>query len=405
MSAQESKTVLICFARTGSGHRSAAASISESIAEASGQLRESHKINVICEDVIAPSSFVHRLLEQTYIFLEQHHRNWLDYFYALIEWLKPNEWEPGYLLCRKYAQKLLKRTQPDIIVSVHPMINHFLKRAIDETEFGKKPELIVVLTDPNDQFWSGWACRGANLTLVPNDLAKSKVVALGLDASKVRIVGMPVSSCFARPCKQSRADFLLNFNLQPDVLTICLSAGEAGGGKIEEIYNRLAEVKRKIQVIAICGRNVKLIETIRSLSWQAKFPTVVLPRVDSMNELMNACDLFVTKPGGLTTFEAIARRLPIAFEMIGGVMPQERGTVSMLLSCGVSQVIRRAEDILPIINDLKAPGVRDRNPITSEHSLNKTDAANTIAKIIMTEMMGDGCFKNVDGTLSKSFAQ
>jgi UDP-N-acetylglucosamine:LPS N-acetylglucosamine transferase len=347
---------------------------------------------------------VYRLLENTYNFLEQHHQHLLDYFYAFIEWLKPNEWEPGYFLCRKYAQELLKRTQPDIIVSVHPMINHFLKRAIDEIEFGKKPELIVVLTDPNDQFWSGWACRGANLTLVPNDLAKNKVVALGLDASKVRIVGMPVSSCFARPCKQSRADFLLNFNLQPDVLTICLCAGGAGAGKIEEIYNKLTEVKRKIQVIAICGRNVKLIETIRSLSWQAKLPTVVLARVDSMNELMNACDLLVTKPGGLTTFEAIARRLPIAFEMIGGVMPQERGTGSMLLSCGVSQAIRRAEDILPIINDLKAPGVRDKNPITSEHSLDKTDAANTIAKIIMTESIGDECLESVPGALNESFA-
>ncbi|MDR3615827.1 MAG: hypothetical protein P4L53_19870 [Candidatus Obscuribacterales bacterium] len=403
MNVQESKTVLICFARTGSGHKSAAAAISEAIAEVSLQSKETTKINVICEDVIAPSSFVHLMFENAYNFLEQHYPQWLDYFYAFIEWLKPNEWEPGYWLSKKYAQGLLMRTRPDIIVSVHPMINHFLKRAIDETEFGKKPKLIVVLTDPSDQFWSGWACRDANLTLVPNDLARNKVLALGLDASKVKIVGMPVSSRFSRPCKQSRADFLRKFNLQPDILTICLCAGEAGGGKITEIYNKLAEVRRKIQVIVICGRNAKLNEAIRCLSWQVTFPTVVLPRVDDMNELMNACDLLVTKPGGLTTFEAIARRLPIAFEMVGGVMPQERGTASMLLSCGVCQAIRQAEDIVPIVNNLRAPSVRDSTPITSEHSLDKTDATESIARIIMTEMMHDQCFKTVD-SLSESLA-
>jgi hypothetical protein len=190
MSAQKRKTVLICFARTGSGHKTAAAANSESIAEASAHLGEKGTSNVICEDVIAPSSSVHRLLENTYNFLEQHHQNWLGYFYAFIEWLKPNRWEPGYFLCRKYAQKLLERTRPDIIVSVHPMINYFLKRAIDEMKVAvdKKSELIVVLTDPSDQFWSGWACRGANLTLVPNDLARTKVLALGLDAFVVEIL-------------------------------------------------------------------------------------------------------------------------------------------------------------------------------------------------------------------------
>ena len=68
---------------------------------------------------------------------------------------------------------------------------------------------------------------------------------------------------------------------------------------------------------------------------------------------MNAVDLMVTKAGGLTTFEAIARRLPMAIDIITEPMPQEAGTIKILLEASkkthLAHVIRRPEDIIKII--------------------------------------------------------
>ena len=72
-----------------------------------------------------------------------------------------------------------------------------------------------------------------------------------------------------------------------------------------------------------------------------------------MADLMNAVDVMVTKAGGLTTFEALARRLPLVLDRTIEPMPQEALTLEMLVKAGVSEELNNPDDIVDIIDEMK----------------------------------------------------
>ncbi len=106
-----------------------------------------------------------------YNYLLEYHQSWMKYYIDFIEAVKPNNCALGYWLAYPYVNRLLATADPNVVVSVHPMTNHYLARAIKSLPRKPLPNLIVVVTDPNAQLWSGWACQDAHLTVSPNDLA------------------------------------------------------------------------------------------------------------------------------------------------------------------------------------------------------------------------------------------
>src|SRR5262249_25890118 len=77
-------------------------------------------------------------------------------------------------------------------------------------------------------------------------------------------------------------------------------------------------------------------------------------------KLMHSANVMVSKLGGLTTFEALACRLPIIADAITPPMPQEAGTVKMIEKKGAGILLRRSSDIVPTIRDLVSDPQRYR---------------------------------------------
>jgi len=98
---------------------------------------------------------------------------------------------------------------------------------------------------------------------------------------------------------------------------------------------------------------------------------------------MSACDLLITKGGGLTTFEAIARRLPMALDLLTEPMPQEAGTVNMLIETNLAKPFKKVEELLPIVESLKIVENRESKSLPIAHNLDRTDAIYDIAKTIL----------------------
>ncbi len=114
-------------------------------------------------------------------------------------------------------------------------------------------------------------------------------------------------------------------------------------------------------------------------------PTAVLDKLPSMSDAMNACDLLVTKAGGLTTYEAVARRLPMALDMITEPMPQEFGTASLLIDAKLARAIKKPEDIVALAESLQ---IRNREepplPLPLKYNLNRTESVYEIAKLVLS---------------------
>ena len=219
--------------------------------------------------------------------------------------------------------------------------------------------------------------------MVPNELGKKQLNEWGVPKDRIKIVGMPVNSDFVKPPTVGPEEFRNHLGLSKDRLTVCINAGWAGGGNMLAIYKELAGVHRQIQAIFLCGHNKDLYERARKEAKNSPIPTAVLPFHDRMADLMAAVDLMVTKAGGLTTFEAIARKLPMAIDMITKPMPQEAGTVQILVDQKLAAAVERPSDIVDIVERLQP--VEDRNSVKlpSAYSLDRVDAVYDIARTVL----------------------
>ncbi len=375
--------VWIFFSKTGGGHASAARALEAALIELSAQQKLGDRLKLVVDSVVERSHPINQLFVGLYNYLLCHKQSWMKYYYAFINVIKPNDSLVGYWLIRPFLKQLLTKEEPSVIVSVHPMLNHYLARNRKELGLTKTVRLIEVITDPNGELWAGWACKDMDLIIAPNDLARDQLVAMGVHPERIRILGMPVNPDFLKPSSKSRAEFLQELGLEPDKLTVCINAGWAGGGNMQKVYEQLAKVGRPFQVLFLCGHNTVLYEAMEVASAVSPIKTAVLPFHNSMVDVMSHCDLMVTKAGGLTTFEAIAKRLPLVFDVITEPMPQERGTVEMLLNMGVSQAVREPADIISIVESLDPKPNRESQPLPALHNLNQTAGAYEIAKIAL----------------------
>jgi UDP-N-acetylglucosamine:LPS N-acetylglucosamine transferase len=301
----------------------------------------------------------------------------------------------GYAISGPYLENWLRKHPLDVLVSVHPMVNQYMVKALKATGLYGKVKLVTVITDPNGEFWRGWACPEADLSIVPNDLGKNQLIEWGVAPEKIRVMGMPVNADFIKPPTVKPAEFRQHLSLSPDRPTVCINAGWAGGGNMLHIYRELQNVSTPVQAIFLCGHNRALYEMAKKEAKLSPIPTAVLPFHDRMPDLMAAVDLMVTKAGGLTTFEAIARKLPMAIDMITPPMPQEAGTVQIIIEQGLARGVRTPSDIIEIVEQLQPVADRSRLKLPAAHSLDKIDAVYEISNSIiqycerLTEPTGD----------------
>lgn len=375
--------ICVFFSDTGGGHRSAAEAVEQALLDLLNQVEpDSPSAEILVDNGVEKSHPLNRYFVQLYNYLLRHNQSMMKYYYWFIEQTKPNNSEYGYQVSKPYLLKLLEESDVDMIVSVHPMSNHYLARAIKDS--GRNIKLVTVVTDPNGDFWSGWACPDADLTIVPNDLGRDRLLSWNIKPEKIMMAGMPVHPDFIKPPSTSRAEFLSHLGLSPDKPTICINAGWAGGGNTLAIYKALAQNCRDAQVVFLCGHNTELYERVKREAKDYAIPTAVLPFHDRMSDLMSAVDLMVTKAGGLTSFEAIARRLPMAIDMITLPMPQELGTARMLCKQGVAAAIEKPEDIIDVVNRVKVRTPENEMVLPEAHGLNKVGAVYDIASTVLS---------------------
>jgi len=371
--------ILICFSKTGKGHQSAAIAIADAISEIYTDSKD--KPTVLIEDVLTNSCAINYFFVSIYNFILRHCQPLMKHYYRYLEWTKPNLSSICYRFSENYIKSLLKQTQPCVIVSTHPMINQYLARAISELNLQSK--FIVVLTDPSNQFWTAWACNDASLTIVPNDLACQRLITLGVKPTLLKIIGMPVHPQFTQPAKHERRALLNELGLETERTTILILGSAEGGESVKQIYTALKSINSVVQVVYVGGSESARAKITRE-SIRQNIKTAILPFSSEMADLMNACDLIVTKAGGLTIFESIARHLPIALNLMTDPMPQEIGTVEMLLDVGLARPVRKAEDIVEIALQIARDGSKSFGELPGIHNLNNTCAVYEIAQEIIS---------------------
>jgi UDP-N-acetylglucosamine:LPS N-acetylglucosamine transferase len=389
MSDEASKKFLIITSETGGGHTSAAAAIADG-------LKRFGAVDCLVNiaRAIEESHYLAQKCAEFYNYLLRYHQPLMKYYYWAIERFRPNESNLLYRLTSRYLRQLFEKYCPQVVVSVHPMTQHFLGRMLRELGLLERIPLVTVVTDPCYGFWRGWACEEVSLYLVATEEARQQLLDYGVPAEKIKICGIPIHPKFQFQNDDQKAAARAELGLDPECFTMFINAGWIGGGNIPQIFEKMVEQGEQIknaQAIFLAGRNNKLRVQASAMAARAPFPTKVIGYTNAMEKLMSAADVMVSKLGGLTTFEALASRLPIIADTITPPMPQESQTATLLSRYRAGVLLERAGDIVPVVRRL----IHDPAEMASMRQ-----AASRLAIPDATKRIVDELMRKVEGRIT-----
>lgn len=296
------KKVLIFSEAFGSGHTKAAEAVAQSVSlyEPSVQTqiieigRMLHPIN---------SALILRAYKQI---IKTCPSLWKKIYHDLT---KPNQAVPYWLqfmiyhLFHRNIEKVLDQIQPDLVICTHPFSSSTLSRL---KQTGYPVSLCTVITDFHAH--RVWVQHEVDLYIVLNDEVRRQLIDMGIQEHRIAVAGIPIKSCFWEKKKKPEARTKLNLKNMP---TVMVMGGGLGLGGISDLAHTLSKWKDRVQLIICTGYNHSLrISLERNNRFQ--HPHIIITGfVDHIDELLDAADLLISKPGGLTCLEALSKGVPM----------------------------------------------------------------------------------------------
>ena len=341
-----SPRILILFSDTGGGHRAAARALTDAL-----QLLDPTCTVTVADPLIGEGPRITRRLAALYPTVIRrsrvawgavYHTSNTQATFAAIRAV----FGPGV---RRVVRQLLKEHDPDVVLSVHPLLNHVAYQAIRSS--GRPRALMTVITDLVD-FHRGWTFSQADLVVAPTEGARRVALRRRVPAERVKLLGLPVDLRFRPPAPGEKQALRRRFGLDQHRFTVLVMGGAAGVGHLAAQVRALSTEPCGWQLVVVCGRNEKLRR--RLLELQLQCPALVLGFVDYMPELMRACDVVVTKAGPGAIAEALATGLPL---VITGFLPgQETPNVDFVVESGIGAFAPKEEDLRDEIRVLAEGG-------------------------------------------------
>lgn len=377
---QNTPKILIISSDTGGGHRSAAAALAHGLEKF--WYGESLAVRTI--KAVEESHHITEKLVSVYNWVLRHRQGWMKYLYWAVNRFRPETREFFHRRCIGFLKEGFEKWCPHVVVSVHPLTQHIFARVLRELNLADQIPLVTVVTDPCYGFWKGWACDDVSLYLVANDDAKRQLMDYGVSESRIKISGMPVHPKFREVTETDAQDARRAYGLDADKFTIFLNAGWIGGGNIPQIFRELVRGELDVQAIFLAGKNEDLRKEAEEIAKTAKFPVKVIGYSDEIEKLMQSANVMVSKLGGLTTFEALACRLPIIADATTPPMPQEAGTVKLLSQKGAGILLKKPADIVGVVNDLVTDNPRYLRMKEATAGVSLPNSTESIAREILT---------------------
>ncbi|MCR4431622.1 MAG: glycosyltransferase [Tepidanaerobacteraceae bacterium] len=271
-------------------------------------------------------------------------------------------------------KRMIEREKPDVIVCTHPFpccVASRLKRR------GMYFALAAAITDFDVHGF--WINEGIDAYLVAHEIMIESMMKFGVNADKIFATGIPIDPNFDDFKGKVLAKEILGFDKD---LPVVLMAG--GGLGISGIDMRLIETLagEPLQLAVICGKNKAARRRLEELARQNGFENAkIYGFVENMWDFMEAADLMISKAGGLTMAEALARELPI---IIYNPLPgQEERNARFLLRNGAARYARDREILIRMVKDMLSDEKKLRYIKFRGSKLKKTASARKAAEIVL----------------------
>lgn len=268
--------------------------------------------------------------------------------------------------------RLVKKYPPDLAICTHFLPAEVLSGLAKKEEI-HFPWTCVVTDFEVHRFWMN---EKTNLYVVPTELAKFQLERNGTPKDQIAVLGIPIHPKFT--IEKSREALMQQMGLNPDLKTILFMSGGFGVGPVAQVSHCLDRIEVPVQIIIVVGKNAELENKLKQRSF--KNPTQVLGFVNNVEELFTVADLLVSKPGGLTTSEAMAKGLPMV--IVNAIPGQESRNSDFLMENGAAISVASPEDIGFKVGEILRQAGRIESMRTHAKALAKPFAAKHVLEEI-----------------------
>jgi 1,2-diacylglycerol 3-beta-galactosyltransferase len=334
----EKKKLLILMSDTGGGHRASAQALDQALKE-----QFPGKIDVDIMDIWTEhAKYPFNNFVPVYRYLAKHPLLWRGfYLYGNFPPTKlfTETWSKKW--CYKSFRNAIKSSNPDMVVSVHPLCQLMPISIIKEMNKNRdetKPKIpfITVVTDLGGAH-STWFDKRADMCFVPSDAVQDIALKNGISKDKLTQRGLPIRPKFwKRKSANAKYAYRKGLGLNKKDKTVLLMGGGDGVGGLEkiatEVANRLGQSSKSSQVVVICGNNEKIQNYLNAKKWPKNVKMHIKGFCNNIDEYMAASDCLVTKAGPGTIAEAMTNGLPM---ILSSFLPgQEAGNVPYVVDGG-----------------------------------------------------------------------
>ena len=282
---------------TGEGHNSAAKAVSQQLNERGCETFIGDILKTGHRDV---SSHVSNMYRNLVI----HAPGFFGFLYHLGVLISSKKvHSPIYWLNSLYAdsfERRLEQIMPDAVVCTH-IFSAQAMTYLRESGRSQLPSFAII----TDYDWSPfWEETHLDRYFLPAPELTGDFARRGVPANKLVPIGIPVNVTPANretPFEARRA-----LGLSEDRPVFLCMGGSMGYGNMAEVCSILYDLCPQAQILAVCGTNQSLYNKIAVLPGVKAFGYI-----DKVGRMMDAADVLITKPGGLTITEAAVRRVPM----------------------------------------------------------------------------------------------
>lgn len=265
-----------------------------------------------------------------------------NYYFNLLIGSKIRRWNNSFH--SKRLTDFLVEKDFDVIISTHFFGSEVVAALKRKNKITSR--LITVVTDYQLHSW--WVADPTDMYVVAGEDAKSDLLRWKVEPAKISVLGIPVEPIFSKPVDAGKIRLSLGF--RDYVFTILVIGGGFGVGPIEEIVNVVNSMSHPIQLVTVCGHNDELVKRLGALKLRSDVKMKIFGFIDNVYEYMGVSDILISKSGGITVSESLAKELPML--IIAPIMGQETRNSDFLIKHGSAVKIGDVSELKGVLEDL-----------------------------------------------------
>jgi UDP-N-acetylglucosamine:LPS N-acetylglucosamine transferase len=404
--------IIILSATTGGGHMSAANAIKNYLSDFASDV-------IVLDTIEYINPILNKTITEGYEYLAKKRPSIYKVMYktANKEKIMKAITKVNSLISKKLIP-LMNEYNPDVIITTHPFSTEMVSRLKGSGKINAP--IVCIMTDYAPH--RTWINDNVDAYVVANDEMIKSMYSMGVPYWKVYPYGIPIDEGFYE--RKDKKIVLREMGLNPNLPTLLIMAGSFGVKNILEIYKEILEICIDFQIIVITGRNEQLYDSIdrvvhgekekketafetvcrfgyllklsfsklygknknENISGSKKFRDIhkkntrIIYFTKEVDKYMQAADLIITKPGGLTITEALACNIPMAiFDAIPG---QEDENADFLVNKNMAIRLEKGEKGAAAVKELLECGGKLELMKLSCRTFDKSDSLRKIRLLL-----------------------